>query len=92
MTWKLIEERICIIKKKSLSAKEPTKVAKDLQEQYRVKDKEVKRDARQDKRNYIDETAEESVAARVNKIKKLYNITKQLSGKSQLKQQHQSKI
>ena len=82
-TWKLIKERKCN-KNKSLSAKE-TKVAKDLQEHYRVKDKEVKKNVRrQDKRNYIDETSEEAEeAARVNDIKKIYNITKQLSGKSQ---------
>ena len=52
------QERKCI-KKKSLSAKE-VKVAKDLQEQYRLKDKEVKINALQDRRNYIDETAEEA--------------------------------
>ena len=58
--------------------------AQDLQEQYIVKEKEVKRNARQDKRSYIGEAAKEAEeAARVNDIKKLYNITKHLSDRSQ---------
>ncbi|KAL9968248.1 hypothetical protein ACROYT_G026600 [Oculina patagonica] len=55
----------------------------DLQQQYRAKDKAVEKSARQDKRNYIENKAGEAEeAAKVNDSRKLYNITRSLSGKT----------
>ena len=81
-TWTLIEERKGI-KNRMLSNTQHT-LAEDLQEQYKAKNKAVKKSARQDKRNYIENKAKEAEeAAKVNDSRKLYNITRSLSCKSQ---------
>ena len=81
-TWTLIEERKGI-KNRMLSNTQHT-LAEDLQEQYKAKNKAVKKSARQDKRNYIENKAKEvEEAAKVNDSRKLYNITRSLSCKSQ---------
>ena len=81
-TWTLIEERKGI-KNRMLSNTQHT-LAEDLQEQYKAKNKAVKKSACQDKRNYIENKAKEAEeAAKVNDSRKLYNITRSLSCKSQ---------
>ncbi|KAL9983948.1 hypothetical protein ACROYT_G006197 [Oculina patagonica] len=80
-TWSLVEERK-ELKKRMLNNTQNTP-AEDLQQQYRAKDKAVKKSARQDKRNYIENKAGEAEeAAKVNDSRKLYNITRSLSGKT----------
>ena len=81
-TWTLIEGRKGI-KNRMLSNTQHT-LAEDLQEQHKAKNKAVKKSARQDKRNYIENKAKEAEeAAKVNDRRKLYNITRSLSCKSQ---------
>ena len=55
----------------------------DLQQQYRAKNKAVQKNGREDKRNYIESKAKEAEeTAEVDDNKKLYDITRSLSGKS----------
>ena len=80
-TWTLAEERK-ELKKRLLNNTHHTP-DEDLQQQYRAKDKAVKKSARQDKRNYIENKAREAEeAAKVNDSRKLYNITRSLQGKT----------
>ena len=78
-TWTLIEVRKGI-KNWMLSNMQHT-LAEDLQEQYKAKNKAVKKSTHQDKRNYIENKAKE--VAKVNDSRKLYNITRSLSCRSQ---------
>ena len=81
-TWALAEERKEL--KKQLLSNVHHNPAEDLQQQYRAKDRAVKKSARQDKRNYIENKAGEAEeAAKINDSRKLYNITRSLSGKTQ---------
>lgn len=56
---------------------------KTLQDLYCTNDKEVKKSCKQDNRNYVEQLAEEAESAcRKGDIKALYNISKQLIGKT----------
>ena len=75
-----IEERR-EIKQKLNQAKTRTQKL-EIQKEYKTKDIQVKRSARNDKRNLIDGLANEAEdAAGKNDMKTLYNITRQLSGR-----------
>ena len=70
--------------KESMLSNTQHTLTEDLQEQYKAKNKAVKISARQDKRNCIENKAKEAEeAAKVNDSRKLYNITRSLSCKSQ---------
>jgi len=79
-TWQLVAERKHI-KTKLLSTKNPEQQSA-LASAYRAKDKEVKKAARKDKRDYFDRLAEQAEeAARMNDMKNLYQISRKLAGK-----------
>ncbi|XP_063405708.1 uncharacterized protein LOC134689673 [Mytilus trossulus] len=62
-----------------MSTGEQQERSKDL---YNSKEKEVKKNAKADKKAYIDKIAKEAKnASKVGDMRKLYNITKQLSGR-----------
>jgi hypothetical protein len=76
-TWKTIEQRKHM-KKKLLDTKSP-RLKEQVSSQYRETDREVKNSARQDKRQYIEQLAEEAErAAEQNDMKTVYMITKKL--------------
>ncbi|CAG2197760.1 unnamed protein product [Mytilus edulis] len=78
-TWALIMERKVLKSKTNQATGEQQEVMKDL---YNSKEKEVKKNAKADKKAYIDKIAEEAEnASKVGDMRKLYNITKQLSGR-----------
>ncbi|XP_062570395.1 uncharacterized protein LOC134232444 [Saccostrea cucullata] len=81
-TWKIVEQRK-EKKKKILSTK--SKRQKDqLQAEYRTIDKEVKKNARADRKAYTEKLANEAEqAASKQDIQTLYRITKALAGKFQ---------
>ena len=80
-TLQKIETRM-EIKQKKLNEGDSER-QKILEEQYQLQDREVKRSARRDKRNYIETLAAEAEQANIqNNTKELYNITRKLSGKS----------
>jgi len=79
-TWAKISERKKI-KARVLNTKSP-RLLERVQKEYRQKDKEVKRSARQDKRAYVEKLAEAAeVAARRKDFKTVYKISKKLSGR-----------
>ena len=80
-TWNKIKERK-ILKEKVLASK-TRQQTKEAQERYNDKDKEVKKGCKGDKKKYVEHLAEEAERA-CNKgdIKSLYNITRQLSGRT----------
>ena len=62
-----------------------------LKERYRDKDTEVKRSAREDKRKWVDELAQEAeMAAENGRSKKMYSITKKL--KTRARKQRMEKL
>ncbi|XP_071151821.1 craniofacial development protein 2-like [Mytilus edulis] len=74
-TWALIMERKVLKSKTNQATREQQEVMKDL---YNSKEKEVKKNAKADKKAYIDKIAEEAEnASKVGDMRKLYNITKQ---------------
>ncbi|CAG2230220.1 unnamed protein product [Mytilus edulis] len=78
-TWALIMERKLLKSKTNQATGEQQERTKDL---YNSKEKEVKKNAKADKKAYIDKIAEEAEnASKVGDMRKLYNITKQLSGR-----------
>ncbi|XP_076105824.1 uncharacterized protein LOC143074160 [Mytilus galloprovincialis] len=78
-TWALIMERKVLKSKTNQATAEQQEGMKDL---YNSKEKEVKKNAKADKKAYIDKIAEEAEnASKVGDMRKLYNITKQLSGR-----------
>ncbi|VDI78053.1 Hypothetical predicted protein [Mytilus galloprovincialis] len=78
-TWALIMERKLLKSKTNQATGEQQERMKDL---YNSKEKEVKKNAKADKKAYIDKIAEEAEnASKVGDMRKLYNITKQLSGR-----------
>ncbi|XP_062611962.1 uncharacterized protein LOC134273760 [Saccostrea cucullata] len=81
-TWKIVEQRK-EKKKKILSTK--SKRQKDqLQAEYRTIDKEVKKNARADRKAYTEKLANEAEqAASKQDMQTLYRITKALAGKFQ---------
>lgn len=79
-TWKKIDERKKI-KSKLLNPMSETNL-ETLKEEYNKKDKEVKKSARNDKRTYIENLAEEAQkAAERGDLRSVYQITKKLSNK-----------
>ncbi|CAG2247382.1 unnamed protein product [Mytilus edulis] len=79
-TWVKVEERRKA-KEKVLNAT-TRQQKRQTQDLYREKDKEVKKNCKQDKRNYVEQLAQEAeIACSKGDIKSLYNTTKQLSGR-----------
>ncbi|CAG2251716.1 unnamed protein product [Mytilus edulis] len=67
--------------KKSLKCHHKT-TKRQTQDLYIEKDKEVKKNCKQDKRNYVEQLAQEAeIACSKGDMKYLYNTTKQLSGR-----------
>lgn len=80
-TWTKIGKRRTL--KKQLLNTKTTRLQNQVQADYRVKDKEVKKSARQDKRAFIDKMADEAEqAAARGELSIVYKITKQLCGSS----------
>ena len=80
-TWNKIEERR-ILKEKVLASK-TRQQTKEAQDRYNDKDKEVKKGCKGDKKKYVEQLAEEAErACDKGDIKNLYNITRQLSGRT----------
>ena len=80
-TWILITERKKL--KDMINQTHDQTVKKELQTRYQEKNKEVKRSARRDKRKYTEElTTEAETAAGQRIMKRLYDITRTLSGKN----------
>ncbi|KAL9958972.1 hypothetical protein ACROYT_G036051 [Oculina patagonica] len=79
-TWKKIKERKQL-KAKALSPKS-LRVQQQVQKAYKMKDKEVKKSARNDKRAFAEELAGEAeCAAARGEMNAVYKITKRLCGK-----------
>ncbi|CAG2220909.1 unnamed protein product [Mytilus edulis] len=79
-TWVKVEERR-IAKEKVLNAT-TRQQKRQTQDLYREKDQEVKKNCKQDKRDYVEQLAQEAeIACSKGDIKSLYNTTKQLSGR-----------
>ena len=65
-----------------LNAKSP-RLTQRAKEEYKIKDKEVKRNARRDKRVFVAKLANEAeTAATKGDLNTVYKITKQLSGRN----------
>ena len=80
-TWTLITERKHL--KDLINHTQDQTVKQELQAQYWAVNRQVKRSARRDKRTYIDELAAEAEnAAGQRNMKRLYEITRKLSGKN----------
>ena len=80
-TWAAIAERKQLKDRVNRSQDQAEKL--ELQAQYWAKNREVKRSARSDKRKFIHELTEEAEnAAGQRNMKRLYEITKALSGKN----------
>lgn len=80
-TWFKVNERRAI--KEKLMNATTRQEKKTIQDLYSTKDKEVKKSCKQDKRKYVEQLAEEAESAcGKDDIKTLYNITRQLSGKT----------
>ena len=78
-TWKKIEERRKL-KERSLNTKSK-RIQEQVEAEYKIKDKEVKKSARADKRTYIEEMAQEAEQAAIRgEMSTVYKITKQLCG------------
>ena len=76
----MIEKRRDI--KQKLNQAKTRAQKQNLNEQYKTKNKEVKKSARRDKRDFIDKLATDAQkAADTRNMKDLYNITKQLAGR-----------
>ncbi|XP_076101199.1 uncharacterized protein LOC143070989 [Mytilus galloprovincialis] len=84
-TWKMVDERKEIKKRLEGTRSERLKVR--LSEEYKQKNKGVKKSAREDKRKWYNMMAEDAEKAAENgRSKELYNITKILTGER--KRQH----
>jgi hypothetical protein len=80
-TWFKVNERKAI--KEKLMNATTRQQKKTLQDLYSTKDEEVKKSCKQDKRKYVEQLAEEAESAcGKGDVKTLYNITRQLSGKT----------
>ena len=80
-TWENIKERKAI--KIKLNASKSNRLKTKLQSDYRDKDKEVKKGAKNDRRNYVEELANEAEeASKRGELSVVYKITRQLCGKS----------
>ena len=79
-TWRKIEERRQI--KAKINNARSERLKEQLQTKYSIKNKEVKKSARQDRKVYYEELASEAEeAARRREIGTVYKITKELAGK-----------
>ncbi|CAG2251701.1 unnamed protein product [Mytilus edulis] len=79
-TWVKVEERR-IAKEKVLNAT-TRQQKRQTQDLYIEKDKEVKKNCKQDKRNYVEQLAQEAeITCSKGDMKYPYNTTKQLSGR-----------
>ena len=79
-TWRKIDERRKA-KDNLLNAKSHS-LTQRAKEEYKIKDKEVKRIARRDKRVFVEELANEAeTAAAIGDLNTVYKINKQLSGR-----------
>ena len=84
-TWKAVDERklIKIKKEQLLSSATVTDNLEHIMEQYKSKDKEVKRRCKEDKEKWIEANLQEAEsAAGRGDMKTLYKIVKDLSGRS----------
>nr|KAG5693522.1 hypothetical protein BaRGS_006224 [Batillaria attramentaria] len=80
-TWDLITERKRL--KDLINHTDDQDHKRDLQAQYWDVNRQVKRSARNDKRNFINDLTEEAeTAAGQRNVKRLYEITRTLSGKN----------
>nr|KAG5701564.1 hypothetical protein BaRGS_024814 [Batillaria attramentaria] len=71
-------------KKTALNTSRTRRAKAKAQEEYTAADREVKRSTRKDKRDYIDNLANQAEeAARQGNLKDLYQVTKKLAGKFQ---------
>ena len=79
-TWQRIKERK-VLKAKMLNTRSP-RLRAQAQTEYKIKDCKVKRSARKDKREFVDQLAKdaEDAAAR-GELSTVYKITKKLCGK-----------
>ena len=78
-TWKAIEERRAINHRCNRESESTKK--EELRQEYKQKNRAVKKKTKQDRKSYIDELASEAeVAAKQHNPKELYKITKQLAG------------
>ena len=80
-TWEKIEKRRDLKQETNRCCDQQQK--EDLKAQYWEINREVKKSARQDKRQFIHNLTEEAeIAAKQNNMKRVYEITRALSGKS----------
>ncbi|CAC5361971.1 unnamed protein product [Mytilus coruscus] len=80
-TWENIKERKAI--KIKFNAATSNRLKTKLQSNYRDKDKEVKKSAQNDRRNYVEELANEAEeASKRGELSVVYKISRQLCGKS----------
>ena len=80
-TWTLIADRKHL--KHQISQTQEQEKKKELQARYWEINRQVKRSARKDKRNFIEELTEEAeTAAGQRNMKRVYDITRTLSGKN----------
>ena len=78
-TWQKIDERKEI--KVKINSTKSERIKEQLKLNYSEKDKEVKRRAKEDKKNYVEKLADEAEEAAANQdLKTLYKITKNLKG------------
>jgi hypothetical protein len=81
VTWKKINERKRL-KDKVLCTKSP-RLQEHAKQEYRAKDREVKRSARRDRRAFLENLASEAETAVVRcELSTVYKITKQLCGRN----------
>ena len=79
-TWQRIKERKDL-KARMLNTKSP-RLRAQVQNEYKIKECEVKKSARNDKRNFVDQLAREAEdAANRGELSTVYKITKKLCGK-----------
>ncbi len=80
-TWELIEQRKLL--KELINQAKSQEERQELQVRYWELNRQVKRSVRKDKRNFIEDlTTEAEIAAGQRNMKRLYEITKTLSGKT----------
>ena len=78
-TWKAIEERMKL--KKAMLDSKSSRLKERAAAQYRDKNKQVKRSARNDKRQYVEQLAEKAERAAEQKdMRTVYQITRKLQG------------
>lgn len=77
-SWKLIDERKAL--KKRIEGSQSQRIKGKLRQNYRSKDREVKKSVRRDKREWAESLALEAEnAAQMGRMKTVYDITKKLS-------------